>query len=217
MPSQSMSGRLEVRMRRACKNPANYRAGERGLSDFDQRHILRINGVWELPRLEGRGWIRHAVGSWRLAGIVSRLSGQPFTVTSGRDMVLVGVSRGLAAQRADVIGAGRLDPDRSRSELIKKYFNTDAFVLPALGSFGNNGRNSLFGPGSFNIDQAVLKRLSPWTSDRKGVFEFRGEVFNLLNYVNLGNPTSNMNSTVYGQITSARDARIFQFGLRYEF
>ena len=201
----------------SAQNPANYLEGERGLSSFDQRHILRINGVWELPTLQNQGWIRHVAGSWRLSGIVSVLSGTPFSVTSGSDRALLGATKVLGAQRGNVIGDGPLDPSRSRSALIQEYFNTAAFAVPALGTFGNSGRNNLIGPGSFNTDLAILKRFSPWRSERAGAFEFRAEAFNVFNFVNLGQPVSALNSPVFGQINSAGPARIFQFGLRYDF
>ena len=47
-------------------NPFNYLAGERGLSDFDQRHILAINGIWDLPFLKSNGWLTTAFGGWEL-------------------------------------------------------------------------------------------------------------------------------------------------------
>jgi hypothetical protein len=156
-------------------------------------------------------------GSWRLSGIVSVLSGGPFSVNSGSDRALVGSSKVLTAQRGDVIGDGRLDPSRSRSELIQRYFNTAAFAVPALGTFGNSGRNNLIGPGSFNTDLAILKRFSPWRSERVGAFEFRAETFNMFNFVNLGQPVNTMTSPAFGRIQSAGSARVFQFGLRYDF
>jgi TonB dependent receptor len=199
------------------QNPNDPFDGEWGLSDFDQRHILRINGVWDLPRLENHGWLRHVLGSWRLAGIVSKVSGQPFTVISGRDRALVGPSRGLGAQRPDLVGDPELDVNRPRPELIQQYFNTAAFALPEIGQFGNAGRNRLVGPGSFVTDASISKRFEPWSGMSRRGFEVRIEVFNLFNFVNLRNPVANMSSPAFGQIQAAGDARVFQLGFRFDF
>jgi hypothetical protein len=73
------------------------------------------------------------------------------------------------------------------------------------------------GPGALNTDLAVLKRFRPFPAERLGTLEFRGEDFNLLNFVNLGQPNGTMTSPAFGTITSAAAARVFQLGLRYDF
>jgi hypothetical protein len=199
------------------QNPADPGA-EWAHSDFDRRHVLRVNGMWEAPRMEtGPAVVRHALGGWRLAGIVSLLSGTPFTVTSGVDAALVGPNRGLSAQRPDLIGEPALDGDRSRDERIARYFNTTAFARPAPGAFGTSGRNLLIGPGSFTVDASMAKQFlfGPGASDRH--VELRVEVFNLFNTVNLGNPVAVMTSPAFGRIQIAGQARVIQLGLRFAF
>jgi len=197
------------------QNPFNYGSGERGLSDFDQRHLLRMNGVWNLPFLKNRGWITSAFGGWRASGIVNYSAGLPVSVISGRDVALIGLGRNNGNQRPNVVGDTTLDPNRPRSELIARYFNTSGFALPVAGAFGNNGRNSLIGPGSFTTDAAFMK---VFRMPREfGSVQFRGEAFNLLNYVNLSNPIVNMNSPTFGRITGSGAARVVQFALRYDF
>ena len=74
----------------------------------------------------------------------------------------------------DVIGDGRLDPNRSTGERVDRYFNTAAFSVPTVpGTYGNAGRNLLIGPGDTQTDLAVNRRFvlpGEW-----GRFEFRGE------------------------------------------
>jgi hypothetical protein len=148
------------------------------------------------------------------------MSGIPFSVVSGADYTLAGTGRNAGAQRPDVIGDARLDPGRTRQALVAKYFNTAAFIRNAgpgkEGQFGNSGRNNIIGPGSSRTDLAILKRFR-LPAERLGRFEFRGEVFNLLNQVNFGNPVNSLVSPAFGRILSAADARIVQFGLRYDF
>jgi hypothetical protein len=129
----------------------------------------------------------------------------------------LGGSRGLGNQRANVTGDPVLDHGRPRQELIAQYFNTKAFTSPALGSFGNSIRNLLIGPGSFTTNLALVKDVRLSSAENLGKIQFRAEAFNLLNWVNLGNPANSLTSPNFGRITSAGDARIIQLGLRYDF
>lgn len=184
-------------------------------SDFDRRHVLRVNGMWEVPRLDNApAAVRHALGGWRLAGIASVLSGAPFTVTSGVDAALVGPNRGLSAQRPDLAGEPALDGGGSRNDRIARYFNTSAFVRPAPGEFGAAGRNLLTGPGSFTVDASMAKQFQLWPGAPERHIELRVEAFNVFNTVNLGNPVAVMTSPSFGRIQVAGQARVIQLGLR---
>ncbi len=202
------------------QDPGNYRRGSRGLSNFDQRHILAINGIWDLPFLRNQGLLTTAFGGWQLAGTTRIGSGFPFSVATGRDTIFAGTGRSAGAQRPDVAGDPKLDTGRARKDLVAAYFSPSAFILNGgpgrEGLFGNAGRNSLIGPGFAQTDLAVLKRFS-LLRERLGYFEFRGEIFNLLNQVNFMNPTNTMTSPAFGRLLAARDARVIQFGLRYDF
>jgi hypothetical protein len=197
-------------------NPYNYRKGERGLADFDQRHILAINGVWDVPFLRNHGLLTTAFGGWQLAGTVRVASGLPFSVISGADFALAGTGRGSANQRPNVVGNPVLDSGRPRKDRVAAYFNTAAFARPLEGQFGNSGRNNLVGPGFQQTDLSVMKNFKI-PRERFGQFEFRSEVFNLFNDVNFANPNNTLTSPAFGRILSARDARIVQLALRYEF
>jgi hypothetical protein len=157
------------------------------------------------------------LGGWRVAGILSYLSGTPFNVTSGVDRALQGCG-GCSGQRPNLNGDPELPGDRSREEKIARYFNTDTvtlWTLPDLGQYGNAPRNVLRGPGSFNTDLSLTKlfRLTP----TGGRVEFRLEAFNLFDTVNLGNPQGNRNNVNFGRITSAGSPRVMQLALRLDF
>ena len=47
--------------------------------------------------------------------------------------------------------------------------------------------------------------------------EFRAEAFNVTNSFHMNDPTTVLNSNLFGQVTSARDPRIMQFALKYIF
>lgn len=213
----TLSKSTDKPLERDLANPATF-DGEWALAEYHRRHVLRVNGIWELPELEDHGaLVRHPFGGWRLAGIVSALSGLPFNVTSGADTALLGPSRGIPAQRPHVSGDPELDGGRSRDELIARYFDTSAFTRPANGEFGTAGRNMLIGPGLFTVDASLAKQFRFGAGAQPRRVELRIEAFNLLNTVNLNNPIAVLSSPVFGQITTAGDARVIQLGLRFEF
>jgi hypothetical protein len=208
------------------QDPNNFRAGERGLSAFNQKHILAVNGVWELPFMKtNKGFLPSVLGGWQLAGTTRVGSGLPFSVYSGKDNIFVGTGRSAGLQRPDVVGNPVLDPGRPRGQLVAEYFDPAAFIPNGgpgrAGQYGNSGRNNLVGPGFSQTDLAVLKHFS-LPKERLGHFEFRTEIFNLLNQVNfnnpgVGGPSSTLVSPAFGRLLSARDSRVVQFGLRYDF
>lgn len=197
-------------------NPFNYRKGERGLSDFDQRHILAVNGVWDLPFLKNKGFVTTVLGGWQLSGTSRVASGLPFSVISGTDFALAGTGRGSTNQRPNVTGNPNLDTGRPRNDQVFAYFNTSVFVRPPEGQFGNSGRNIIVGPGFRQTDLAVNKKFQ-FPRERLGRIEFRSEIYNLFNNVNFNNPNNTLISPAFGKLLSARDARIIQFAMRYDF
>jgi hypothetical protein len=213
----SKDDRSQTSTSASAQSPYDPHDGEWAYSDFDRRHIMRINGVWELPWLTEPSAMHYVLGGWRVAGIFSMLSGQPINVTSGVDRVFLGASsRGLGPQRPDQIKEAELPTDRPQEELIAAYFDKTAFVLPAVGSFGNTPRNSITGPGAVTVDMSLVKRFAMDSAARRAL-ELRIEVFNLFNRVNLNNPVSALNSGNFGRITTAGDARLAQLGLHFTF
>ncbi|HET6889878.1 MAG TPA: hypothetical protein VFH31_02150, partial [Pyrinomonadaceae bacterium] len=114
-----------------------------------------------------------------------------------------------ANDRPNVVGNPELQdgsPDR--------WFNTSAFVIPPAGTFGNAGRNILDGPGYQSFNVALSKNTSLSETFR---LQFRTEVFNLFNHPNFNLPDNFLLSPTFGRVTSARDPRHIQFGLKLLF
>lgn len=190
------------------QDPLNM-AADKALSDFDVRQRLVASFLWEIPS-PGGGAAKWLLGGWQANGIFIAQAGRPFTVTSGQDRAL----SGAGTQRPDVTGDPRLDPGRSRDELMARYFDVSRFTLPALGSYGNAGRNLLIGPGNYNLDFALFKKFA--IAERMQV-QFRWEMFNTFNHANLNNPRSNISVARPGQIDTTSGPRIMQLGLRMTF
>jgi len=194
----------------APANPWNI-AAEKGHSDFDITHRFAASYIWELPKLRNRhAALRSVLGHWEINGIVVLESGRWLTVVSGQDRSGTGVNE----DRADVVGNWRLPEGRSRSEKIARWFNTDAFVVNAPGTFGTAGRNVIPGPGQIDLTFGLFKNIPIRESHR---LQFRAEIFNLFNRVNLGNPNTNRSSGNFGRITGAGDPRVVQLALKYLF
>ena len=191
-------------------NPFNFR-NERGPSDLDITHRFVGSYIWELPKLAGHNAVvRNVLGGWETNGIVTFESGGWLNFTSGRD----NSGSGVNGDRADLVGNPFLSTSRSRDELVRAYFNTGAFAQNAAGTFGTVGRNIMRGPGLANVDLGLSKNFRV----REGMrLQFRGEFFNALNRVNLGNPNTNASSNQFGVITSAGSPRVVQLALKFHF
>ena len=97
---------------------------------------------------------------------------------------------------------------------MAEYFNTSAFALNALGTFGTAGRSSLWGPGAWNVDFGVVKDIpisEPFHT------QFRVEAFNLFNHANFNTPENTRTNPNFGKILSAGDPRVLQLALKLSF
>jgi hypothetical protein len=198
----------------AGQDPNNLR-GSRGNSDFDRRQVEGLSLVYDIPspfRTSNR-FAAQVLKGWEVSSLLEASTGAPFSILDGFDASLTGAGAPLGGtqDRPDIIGNPNLSGSRSRSQKIAEWFNPAAFQINQPGTYGTSGRNSLFGPGSFNTDLGLFKNFSLGEAAH---LQFRSEFFNLFNNVNLGTPDSNMLSPTIGRITSAGPARIIQFGLK---
>ncbi len=174
---------------------------ERGLSDFDSRHVFSMNFAYALP------FRRFAViRGWQLAGSGTARSGQPFTPQYS------GPNNDLAqATRPDRLLDGSL-PNPSPN----MWFNLNAFaaVPDTAYRYGTSGRNILEGPGAAAVNFALSKQ---FRIGERFKAQFRWEAFNVLNRANFQQPADTLDKANAGTITSAAAARQMQLGLRCSF
>jgi hypothetical protein len=202
---------VEAQFTSSSPNPysASYNYG---LADFHTPHNFSFWGLWGLPSLDSSSrWLRVPFGGWQSTGIWSWRSGTPFNITSGQDRSFSGV--GL--DRADILGDPHISGDRSRGQVINQYFNTQAFALNAVGTFGDVPRNLLRGLAFFNVDWSIQKTFVVVERCR---FDLRGDFFNLFNNVHLNAPGASVSSaTTFGKISGAGDPRVLQLAIRIHF
>jgi len=190
-----------------------------GPPGWHRKHNLVLAGTYELPFARDNPWL----GGWQVNAIATIQSGLPFEVCY-RDN---GADRDTGPCRADLIGDAATG---SGDGISSPFFNVipigssgSAFGRPAVGTFGSQTRNSLTGPGYWQVDASLFKRF------QFGVraLEFRLEVVNLFNHVNLGNPDSEVgvpgnDNPNAGFITSTAffgrvPQRNLQLGIRFLF
>ena len=191
--------------------PFGSQMKDHAVSDFQRTLRFTSSFNYQLPGPK-TGSARYLLGGWQLNGILVFQTGAPLNVTDGFDNSLTGIG----GDRPNIVGDPGLSSSRPRGERILEWFNTAAYQASAPGTFGNLGRNTQLGPAFMNSDLSVFKAF-PMPFSERHKLEFRGEIFNAFNRVNLGNPNTNLTNSLFGRITSASDPRIIQLGLRYSF
>jgi hypothetical protein len=194
----------------------------RGLSDFDVRHNLSLNFVYDLPFGSNTSGIRRTLLSgWQISGILTAQTGIPvspiFTFDQDRDGTTDNEQRPNLAP-----GVTSIPTNLSKTQL----FDPAVFVLPPVGFRGSLGRNVITGPGLFTFDPAVVKNFY-LSSDRSRSLQFRTEIFNALNHPNFAIPDvsnltifndANTRNPTAGQSTrTSTPSRQIQFALRLVF
>jgi len=206
-----------------------------GPSASDIRHLVAINGTYDLPfganhRIGANltPVINRAVSGWTLSAIAAIQSGFPFSPQLGYNPTGSGDTRNPVRPNINPDFHGKLYPGTPT-----QFFDASAFSAPAYGTFGNLGRDTLVGPGLANLDLSLHK--STRLGERLNA-QFRAEFFNVLNHTNFATPnpvvfssgpsqgtTANQTAPVVdsptaGVITStATSSRQVQFGLKLIF
>jgi hypothetical protein len=192
------------------QNDSNL-AAEKG-PGCDVRHRFALSSVYDIPAFQRAEWMRLVTQNWHFSTIYQVQSGMPFTISVFGDTANSGTVLGENPIRANytgqaIFGAG--------TRTAVEWFNPKAFAAPPAYTFGNVGRNSVYGPPLQTLDIALARtfRLGERTS-----LQFRGEAFNALNKVNLGTPNRYVNTPQFGTITMAMTpGREIQLSARVSF
>ncbi|HLJ18248.1 MAG TPA: carboxypeptidase regulatory-like domain-containing protein [Bryobacteraceae bacterium] len=182
----------------------------RGVSDFNVPQNFVLNAYWQLPS-PGRGLAKALLGGWATTGIWTWQSGFPLNIKSGGDYSYSLPT--VANDQAQLVSPWQYTTG-SRGQRIQEWFTINSFTHPAPNTFGNVGRNTLIGPGTFNIDFAIHRTFS---MSERFTLQYRAEFFDFLNHPELNNPNTTLNANTFGQITTARDPRIIQMALKLIF
>ena len=179
-----------------------------GPGGYDRTHNAAVNFIYDIPFLQKspNRLLRTVLGGWEASGIVTMTSGLPINpqLTGGQS------GNGLpnATNRPDKV-AGVSYPHKAG-----EWFDTSAFAFPAVGGWGNAGFNSLRGPGRDNWNLSLFKSFAFGESRR---LELRAESFNIWNHTQFDQVSNGLGASNFGQVTSAFDPRVFQFGAKIYF
>jgi hypothetical protein len=182
---------------------------ERGLSSFDHRHVVSASFNYASPVggksgiLANHKFLEKTLKDWNLSSQITAQTGSPFTAR-----VLGNVSD---AGGTGSIGSGRANATGLPIDSGSGFFNTAAFSIPAAG-FGNAGRNTIPGPGSWAISLSLSRNIK--LAERKSL-EFRVDAANFLNHVNITGFGTVVNSLTYGVPTAAGQMRSLTATLRF--
>jgi Carboxypeptidase regulatory-like domain/TonB-dependent Receptor Plug Domain len=190
----------------------NYKL-EKGPASFQRTHVFNMSYLWEVPFPKDAPYhLNWFLGGWQVAGATFFWSGLPLTVTQGGDFLGTGGNT-----RPNLIA------DPKGPETVAQWFNTAAFAA-ATTTFGTAGRGIIIGPGVNNWDISLVKNFR-WHENLR--VRFSTDFVNAFNHQNPGNPnvaptynatTLVQTNTNFGRITAlARDPRIIQFGLKFNF
>ena len=237
--ASSSGGGLSTTNSRTATDIYNWQL-DRAVSDFDRRHVMVVNGLWELPFGKGKaiwgsapGFVNHIIGGWSLNGILFNMTGQPFQVQSGALTAHNG-----KVSRANIVGTTPVAKLQNVPGILGPVlFNANdlaQFGFPEAGSNGLQARNTFRGPGYTNLDMGVFKNFSLTERIR---LQFRAEFFNALNHANFESPRDSsdgstlITSTGFGRtccsaastpssanvIATGESARVIQLALKLTF
>ena len=169
-------------------------AADRGPSNFDTRHRFTAAFTYQLPRLAGPPRLTEG---WQLNTIVTGQSGRPVPIVSSNDTSGAAFDQFPSPsnfhQRPDLIpGANPINRNWESAPDTIGYLNANAFAQPLdataanpQGSFGNLGRNAIYGPRFWNVDFAVSKDTRIF---ERVNLQLRAEFFNIFNHPNFALP-----------------------------
>jgi hypothetical protein len=194
----------------------------------DRRHVLTANFVYELPWLrKQQGLTGHVLGGWQFSGIQTFQTGLPLTAVLGNG----GCASGGGATCIDPTGSGCLlgasplgcrpnqigNPNAGAPNLYSNWFNAAAFAVPGATQTTETTERpgAIRGPGFWRTDLSLFKNMK---FGERVTGQLRWETFNTFNHTNpICCASFNYTSSLFNKVTSTRDPRIMQLGMKVNF
>jgi Carboxypeptidase regulatory-like domain len=180
-----------------------------GPSQLDRTNIFIGEFVYDIPlfRNASSRFVKTALGGWQVSGVITAESGLPVNIvmTGGQ------ATNGLPGQGNNAANRPNVNGAVSYPHTPAEWFNTAAFTAPVVGQYGNTPFDNVRGPGRDNWNISLFKNFV-LSESRGSRLELRFESFNTWNHTQFNNVSNGLGSSNFGQVTSAFDPRIFQFG-----
>ena len=211
--------------------------GSLASSNFDERHVVELSLVYDLPFFTKPGLMHSLLGGWQVSDLTSFQSGMPFSVVntqnsdnagtgntvSNNGQSLVSGYTGSVQSYPDIVGPihGKVALRHPAGVQGPRLFNSDAFAAPQGLTYGNAGRNVLTLPHRTNFDMGLFKNFAVRETMH---FEFRAEAFNVFNHTQWSGidnaacyGAANCSASTFMTATSAHNARILQLAAKFVF
>ncbi len=163
---------------------------DRGNSAFDIRHRFTASFTYQIPGFKHHGLRSLVLADWQTNGIIQIQTGIPFTPTLNSSTTNNG--QGSRPNCSSI-------PSGSFHQSNQTWFSLAEFSTPALYTYGNCGRDILYGPGRWNWDESLFKN---FPIKERVVVQFRFDAFNVFNHPQFGQPNATIGSSSAGIITS---------------
>jgi hypothetical protein len=197
----------------------------RASSDFDARHTINVNYIYDLPFGHGRRflhnaspWVNAIVGGWSTSSIITWRTGYPFGIRTNSFPTAFTLDAPAVLLNAAGLKPGiHTDPGG-----VLQYFASQSSAIAAMGypfEGGTGTRNAARGPGFSSVDMGIWKTIKLPRSEHQQL-KLRLDTFNTFNHPVFNGPSSATlaNTSQFGIITSTASApRVLQVSLRYEF
>ena len=179
-------------------NPENSYdiANDKASSKYDARQIVSGFVSYQAPQ-----WAHFApllTKGWQFNSLFTFSTGVPFNILAGTNVSGTGENQ----DRVNLVGDPYANVPVLTNTTAVQYFNPAAFAKPAAGTYGDLGRDALYGPGFGSVDFSIFKR-TPITE--RITVEFRAEIFNLFNRMNWANPNVTFTSGSFGELTATKN------------
>jgi hypothetical protein len=204
-----------------------------GPSEFDTRHVLIVNYIWDIPLFRDHSKLSgKLLGGWQLSGVTQFQTGTPCGVGTNDDFAGAGslgsFGCGSEGQFWNVNGnptiKGQFAKTSNDPALWFATTNPDGtpiFTAPKAGTFNQQSvRDLIYGPGLQNWNLSLFKKFL--ITETSG-FEFRADAFNFVNHPNLaaighsGGLDLNPKDGAFGKVTGKESERNLQLSLRFYF
>lgn len=173
-------------------------AASYGNADYDIRNSMTADFLWDMPFKFSHHLLANLLANWTVSGKVFARTGTPFSII---DSVLAGdLSPNINATLLASTTAASLPHSCGVSAVNTPCFNPSQFVASGTEtSFGNIGRNSIYGPGYVDFDASLFKN---FTIKERLRFQLGASAYNLFNHPHFQNPTADVASSGFGSISS---------------
>jgi hypothetical protein len=189
------------------------------LAGYDRKHNFQWWTSYPFPFGKDGLFLQHGVagyvlGNWRVSTILSRVSGTPFTVTSSTTSLNAPGNIQVADQNYGVntVLGGRAALSGTGGSY--QYLNPAAFATVTAVRFGTSGRNSVRGPGLFDLDVSLKREFPVYEQVR---LELSADAFDVTNTPAFANPAANISAAGFGQITTSNANRTLRLSGRITF